>query len=557
MGGLWAYETLGWGGVWKWDPVENTSFVPWILMATLVHGMIVQTTRKRWLGTNLWLAALPFLSFAYGTFLTRSGFLTDVSVHSFAEMDKSALVILEILIGISVAAFAGVFFWKGLPAIRSTGSVDASPGFTRETAYGYGNLLLSLLALVIAIGMSWPFLLTKVMQRKAAVVEESLYHQVVVWFFIPIMLLMAVAPFISWRALPLRQVVGRFINVFSLSAGIAGFMMFGINRTVPMPADPTIGTPFGKLPLFPVIALLLFLCVFVAVSSLWRVSELVKRTRMSLGGFVAHFGVATIMAGLILSRGLESHQQGFVRDGESIKLLGYNVKPGDFTSELRDSKNKLVFEITSPDGKSQFKAYPGLYFRSGADGDNSAMVWPHIQRYLTHDVYLTLHEPIITAWKEPVWFKVGETKTVDGITVKYVGLHMQGEAGQQGTRFGAKLDLTIDGQNYHAMPEMVIGDSPTIPLINENFRVALAQMDAANRSVAIQVYFAGPVYPVELYYKPFTGLVWLGAGILFLGGMMSAFARRRPNISPPINDPEALMEGSDVEETENAPVPVA
>src|SRR4029079_4345242 len=91
MGGLWAYETLGWGGFWAWDPVENASFVPWLLTVAFVHGLIVMITKGKWIASTLLLGGLPFLSFVYGTFLTRSGFLANASVHSFAEMNRSAL----------------------------------------------------------------------------------------------------------------------------------------------------------------------------------------------------------------------------------------------------------------------------------------------------------------------------------------------------------------------------------------------------------------------------------------------------------------------------------
>ncbi len=119
MGGLWAYETLGWGGFWMWDPVENTSFVPWIFLAAFVHGMIVQTNKGRWHGANLWFAALPFLTFCYGTFLTRSGYLTKVSVHSFAEMDKSALKILIAFLVVAIGSFIGTYLWKGRKAAKA------------------------------------------------------------------------------------------------------------------------------------------------------------------------------------------------------------------------------------------------------------------------------------------------------------------------------------------------------------------------------------------------------------------------------------------------------
>ena len=89
MGGYWAYKTLGWGGYWGWDPVENTSLVPWLCTVALVHGMFLQRVKKRHRKVNLLLACFAYLTILYGTFLTRSGILADFSVHAFT-MKSSA-----------------------------------------------------------------------------------------------------------------------------------------------------------------------------------------------------------------------------------------------------------------------------------------------------------------------------------------------------------------------------------------------------------------------------------------------------------------------------------
>jgi cytochrome c-type biogenesis protein CcmF len=548
MGGFWAYETLGWGGFWKWDPVENTSFVPWIVLAAFIHGIIVQTTRKRWFSANLWLAALPFILFTYGTFLTRSGYLTDVSVHSFAEMDHKALYVLVGLLIATVVGFLGAFLLRGRALAKAASAgAPAVAGMNRESSYTYGVLLLSMLALVISIGMSWPVIETMV-GRKAAVVEEHLYHDVVIWFFVPIMILMAAVPFISWGTMPFKAFLNRFINVFSVSAGLTGFMMLALNSRWGVPAlkDPHIDFPLiGHVPVMPWMAALLFLCTFVGVSAVWRIIELVKRSPVSIGAFVSHFGLATLMAGLILSRGLESHEKSFLRPEEQIDLMGYKIAyngPTDQSLRMRD--NKMLLDVTSPSGE-KFVARPGLYYFQGNDGSDSAMIWPHIQRYVSHDMYITLHEPAIYAWKDPVWFKPGETKTVEGVTVKYEQLKIDGQLGQPGTSFGAVTKVTvprhdpdtsqvIGSQTHEVTPAIVVGQGPTLADVDSNFKIVMTQMDAGDQSVALQLLFASPIFPIELFYKPLTILVWLGTGILFVGGLLSAWARRVRKKAAPV-----------------------
>ncbi|HWA81993.1 MAG TPA: cytochrome c biogenesis protein CcsA, partial [Fimbriimonadaceae bacterium] len=157
MGGLWAYETQGWGGFWAWDPVENVSFVPWLFVVAFVHGIIVQTTRKRWHGTNMLLGGLPFLLFVYGTFLTRSGFLSKFSVHSFAEMNRSALWILMVFLGIMVVGFVALWAMRGPKLGRQNDAAFKRDGLNREVGYQFGVLLITGLSAAIAFGMSVPF----------------------------------------------------------------------------------------------------------------------------------------------------------------------------------------------------------------------------------------------------------------------------------------------------------------------------------------------------------------------------------------------------------------
>ena len=93
MGGYWAYETLGWGGFWAWDPVENSSLVPWIFLTALLHGIPIQRANGGFKVTNLLIAPLTFATMFYGTFLTRSGLLSDFSFHSFSSLGKDLSLI--------------------------------------------------------------------------------------------------------------------------------------------------------------------------------------------------------------------------------------------------------------------------------------------------------------------------------------------------------------------------------------------------------------------------------------------------------------------------------
>ena len=545
MGGMWAYETQGWGGFWAWDPVENVSFVPWLFTVGLIHGVIVQTTKKRWIGTNLFLGGLPFLTFVYGTFLTRSGLLDKVSVHSFAEMNHVALIVLEVFLGVAAATFFATYGFLGRKLAKQSTSEPEAVGIDREGAYRAGVLLLSLMATGIAIGMSWPWW-SALKSGTGFAIEEKQYHLVIVWFFIPIMLLMGIAPFIGWAKMSAKEIFNKLVSVLSIAAGLTGFGMFIIqNPTHGVHAVPgaSVAMPFGmNMPLKPWMAVLLFVCTFTAVANIWRIVELFKRSKLGIGGFVAHIGLAVLMTGLVISRGFEQKDSGVVSQiAPPARILGYQIafkKLDQKSPTLDDRDGKVIFSVSGPDGQ-KFDATPGLYYYPGDDGVPTAMVWPYVQKYFAHDFYMAMNKPVIEAWQKPLDFTEGQTRVIKApvdddsgegdMTVTYKKFVMTGSPGQAGTTFGAQLTIGVSGQQFDVTPSMAISDgSPErdIPAVGKTYRMAMLSIDPATKAVKLQLMFAAPLYPIVLFYKPMTILVWTGTGIMTLGGLISAFYRR-------------------------------
>ncbi len=538
MGGLWAYETQGWGGFWAWDPVENVSLVPWLLMAALIHGIIVQNVRGRWAASNLIMGGLPFLSFVYGTFLTRSGLLDKVSVHSFASMDRNALGILRGFLIFLVVGFIALCVWRAKSVANETvKSIEPENGINRENSYRFGMMVLSMLGLVIAVGMSWP-VIAALRGGQGARVEEWLYHQVVVWFFIPLMLLMGAAPFVSWREMGAKALFGRIANVLSLSIGLTGFTFIGLMDGpfgVRSHAESTVRNPMGGTwPLIPVLGLLMFLCWFVAVTGGWRAIELAKKWKMSVGGFVSHLGFAVLIGGLILSRGMEKKQQSFVQSGSPASALDYVVSFKKLEGkDLFDRDSKAVFEFKDPAGRT-FDATPGLYYYEQGE-ELKTQVWPFVKSSPTHDVYVALFPPVTDVWEMPMTFKPKEKRTVDQITVEYLEPTSNGTTGV-GAKFGAKMRITTRTGTFDVEPQMQVtegGIQPLLTPVGTEFFAVLGRMDAATRAVDLKLMFQKPLYPLEVFYKPMTSLVWVGTGILTIGGLMSAFARRRRHSKAP------------------------
>ncbi|MHB8636472.1 MAG: cytochrome c biogenesis protein CcsA [Fimbriimonadaceae bacterium] len=543
MGGFWAYETLGWGGFWMWDPVENVSFVPWIFSVSLLHGLIVQVAKKRWYGGNLILAGLPFVTFCYGTFLTRSGFLADASVHSFAEMNRSALWILAIFVVVAALGYFGVYAFIGSKLARAA-SGPADPverGVNREGLYQSGVMLLCGLSTAVAIGMSVPFFMA-LAHKQSKVVDEPLYHQVVVWFFLPILVLMGMAPFVGWRKTGWIQVINRLLNVVVITIFLLGIVLLVI-KLAPGAAsiDPTatIRFPFHRtVPLVPWMLVLIGVCVFCFVANVWKLIEIVKRAPTSIGGFIAHIGVATLLAGLIISRGFEHKEEVVLQAGDVASGLGYKITfrgmSDPDSAGVFNRDNKALFEMDGPD--SSFIARPGLYYLVTNDQQLQPVVWPHVEHMPTYDIYFALHPPQFDVWQTPEAFQPGETRAPDAgpIAITYNGFKMVGAPGQPGTKFVADIIVHITGEDgitriHHVSPSMEIGQGEIIKTpvsVDDEFAVTMESLNAADHSAAFQMHFVHEIYPIDLFYKPMVILVWLGAGITAAGGVIAALYRR-------------------------------
>ena len=548
LGGLWAYETQGWGGFWGWDPVENVSLVPWLFLVALAHGVIVQNVRKTWVAANLFLSGIPFISFVYGTFLTRSGLLDKVSNHSFASMDRNALVVLRTFLYALIVGYIVLYAVKGYKLGKASQKSDGTEsGFNRASFYQLGSLSLCLMSFVIALGMSWP-VLTVFMHpgTEGSAVDAGVYHKAVFWFFGAIMIGMAVAPFVSWKRDNLKNIFGRFVTMASISIAVVGiFLILAKNPTIGVGLTPgaTVAGFWGKttIPLTIAVSVLLFFCVFVAVTNFWRAIELAKRSKLGIGSFVAHLGIAVMLSGLIISKSLERTEIVLVREGEPKTAIGHKIAFKNFDPDrYYDRSNVVQFDVTDPDGR-QHVIEPNLYYIPNGGVNEKAQSWPYIERFLSHDMYYFLKQPIVEIYNQPMNLKPGEEKTMNDFKVKYIEMTREGQPGQDGVKFGAKIEVSYawsEGEpvrTYPANPTLTMEGrqlKPTLVNAGDNIKAAMLSMNANDRSVDIQLFVVPPEYPIQVFYKPLTCLVWIGTGIFTIGGFIAAFYRRMLKKAP-------------------------
>ncbi|MCU0315362.1 MAG: cytochrome c biogenesis protein CcsA, partial [Fimbriimonadaceae bacterium] len=566
MGGFWAYETLGWGGFWMWDPVENTSFVPWCALAAFIHGIFVQKSRTKWhLGNTIW-AALPFILFCYGTFLTRSGMLGDTSVHSFAQMDRSALWLLITLGGAALGSFIVVHLWNRAAIRKMLGQGVESKGWLqREAFYGSAIWLLTSLGVVTAIGMSVP-LIQSLMNRTPKVVEEHLYHQVLAWPFPFIMIFMGIAPFLTWKHIGFKALMGRLANALAISIGITGCLLIWVKQGytgVPADLEKTIHF-FGEVHAvgWVWVSILCFFCTFTCVANLYRMAELAKRSPSGLGGMVTHIGVALTMFGLIASRGFEQKQEMIVHSAAPASAFGYQVSLIGNNKPFTDRNNKIEMKVDT--GNYTFTARPGLYFMPDPQGgEPSPFIWPHVEHRFLYDIYMTAH-PFQFEATDPTPLKPGETGVYRerGIAVTYAQLRTDGPMGMVGATFIADARVRIGSEEFVVSPSIKMVGAGDLQYndakLGDHYTLRLERIDAADRTAYFQVLYANPAYPVEVFYKPLTGFVWFGTAIMTIGGLWAAWYRRRSRQEPlqglPAEDEKGIEQSK---ESEDAPVPVA
>ena len=546
MGGFWAYETLGWGGFWMWDPVENTSFVPWVTAAALVHGIFVQKAQTKWHLVNPWFAATPLVLFCYGTFLTRSGFLGDTSVHSFAEMDSSALWILIAVGSLTLLSFIGVWFWKRTEILPTLPKPKKTAGFLhREAFLTSGIWLLLFTGIITGIGMSVP-LIQSLSGQQPKMVEETVYNQILTLPWVAIAALMAVGPLTSWRKMSGKELFQRMAMSLAISFSVLGLLVFWMrfantelvigNFALYIPGqqldpDHTVNL-FGRFPVagFPWIMLMTWVGIFGLVANVWVAAEKIRRSPSTFGAMLTHFGVLATMIGLIVSRGMQQRVDGLIHDTRTMSAFGYTVSLIGPTSQFMDRNNRIRFQVSKPGG-DRFVASPGLYYIVNQDeAEPSPMVWPFIRTNLLYDLYVVAHAFTFQG-SEPTPLKVGESARFNDVILQYNGLRTVGSPGTIGATFIADVTvMTSDGSQRTVSPQIkLVGrgelENEAVPL-SQYLNLKLDRINAADKEASFVIDYRTPAYPVEIFYKPLVILVWWGVGLMTVGGFVSAWARR-------------------------------
>lgn len=542
IGAKWAYATLGWGGYWGWDPVENASLVPWLSGAALMHTLITQRERGRMVRTNIVLAIASFLLVVYATFLTRSGVLSDFSVHSFASLGLSSYLVSACVLFAALSLGMLVWRWGSMTSKRSY-KEPYDQTVSRDFAFFVTALLFMASAAIVSVGTSAP-LLTRLSGNPSSV-GQAFYNMTNAPLGFLLMLTVAVCPHLAYGASTPAQ-VGKAMMIPAIAAALLTLVAVLLGAS---------GVWF----------VLFLFAAFLAFAG--NLAALIKRMRgrarlQLMGGFIAHLGIALILIGVIATSAYNRTQTLSLQTGEERTVFGWKVAYvlRDEFDAVGDHRSSVAWnlEVARPGSDTAIPARP--YMRPTNQG---MLRHPAIITTLSGDLYISpLQED---APKTPSWadkakefrLQKGEQVEVDGVIVTFTGFDMSQHLGENVMAVGATCEVSdTSSGNQLGTVTPVLGFAAGGQLQTDAFmdldladaagprRVAF-RLTAIDAGAGVAVLRIGrtllddqaqmgpsnqPSVTLEISVKPFASLLWVGS-VLLLAGTAVAVLRRAQEAS--------------------------
>jgi len=514
LGMVWSYEVLGWGGYWGWDPVENASLIPWITATALVHGLLIERRASRFTRANLFLALLTFLLILHATFLTRSGVLADISVHSFSDLGAYGYLLGAAIAYLIVSLTCLVLGWRKAGA--RAGSAGNISGGSREFALALGVGALLLFALMVFVGTNYP-LVSKVSVMPRFFTRMSVPLALLAGVFI------LLAQSSGWGTSK-PGAAARLLKALVVIAVISG----GGGLAV-LIAPARFGAAFAWLTSAENAGLnmavqSLLLLFGIALALLVTSASLAASSRLRRSGaHIAHAGVALMLIGIVLSSAGRSVTLSLARGarpekapGVGISYVGARVdRPGEESILLNvfhgERKREARMKIEST-GRGAVKS---PYIASGLGGDlyispveaQSATVTPLAS--MTDDGWLAL-PAMIPGTRDSVRL-LGMTVESRSARLEYVSA----VRGRRPVEFSVSegAPARVGGLSFE-FRRFVSNGSANMADLTAGVELSVSGRGLAERLV------------VEVSRKPMIWMLWLGLALVVLGGIL-AWNRRR------------------------------
>ncbi len=510
LGGYWAYTTLGWGGFWGWDPVENSSLIPWITSLALIHGIVIQRTQGGVKKTNIFLALITFILVLYGSFLTRSGVLTDFSVHSFGSSELNLYLTGFVVLFLAISLLTFLF---RINEVKSEKVQTAF--FSRESFILFGVLVLVIFAILTFLGTSSPII--SGFFGKASNVSTDYYNTLAGPLAILIGLLISLAPRMTWKrnnGEKLRQLIWHLSGAIVL--GIISFIL-GIRDIIPL-----------------IITIVAFFMILVNGELIVR---MLRRKNYKFGGYLTHLGLGLMLIGIITSSVYDSSKRVTLPMDTPIHVMGHEVEyNGKVPSP--DGKDKVLLKINNK--KEIAKFYWSEYSRA-------YMVGPAVQNTFLRDFYVS---PIQIIPPEKSWSNAREVELKKGTKISFGEYQLEFlkyDMGNHGMQSGdihlaaeiavfdkagedlgiIKPALVMRGQKKEVLPAELPDQKQKAMIKGINVETGSLTLAVAGGDSSKDIYAGKELLAVEISVKPLISVLWLGTVLLVMGFILTIYQHRR------------------------------
>ena len=385
LGGWWAYQELGWGGYWAWDPVENASFMPWLTGTAFLHSIIIQEKKNMLRLWNMILIMLTFILTIFGTFLTRSGVMS--SVHSFTQSPLGPFFLSFVVLLLCICAFLIIQNLSNLKSVKRIESLTS-----RESGFLFNNVVFVTLCFAVFWGTIFP-VISEAVQGTKITVGAPFFNQVTIPIGLFLLFLTGVGPLLAWRKTSKQNLKNNFslpIILSVLSSVI--FILFGLRGYV-------------------VISLMLSVFVIVSIfmefkrgvasrvrqfheNVLSAFLTIIKKNRSRYGGYFVHIGIVVMFIGFT-GQAFNLKKEFGLSVGEQNHLGDVNLKLVKLWSEERPNHFSWIAEllVSSSDGNiiTALRPEKRIYFHLDPNPDRRQ---PHSEL----DIYSTLNRDIYSVF---------------------------------------------------------------------------------------------------------------------------------------------------------------
>jgi cytochrome c-type biogenesis protein CcmF len=551
MGAAWAYESLTFGGYWAWDPVENASLVPWMVLVTGVHTLLIYQHSGQSLRSTFLFLTLQFLFIVYSTFLTRSGILGDTSVHAFTDLGMNTQLLIFLLAFAIPALVLLAVRYKQIPQPRTEEHFSS-----REFWMFVGSLLLFISSIYIIAKTSLP-VYNKMMGTKYAPpadIEYS-YNKVLILFSFVIGILTAIGQFLKYKESPRGWLVKGMVvpALISILMSLAVSIWGGIEYNKYGPGYLT------------AIHLSLWASIFAIISNAYFIVSVIQYKMKHAGASVTHIGFGLMLLGIlissskkeILSWNTSGIQVNFGPDSqektaENLTLVkGVATDMGKYmvtylgdSAAALDPKQYFKIQFQSKDSSESFVLYPDAFVNY--KGNQQLMANPSSKHYLHKDVFTYITSlPNPEKNKDTATFQSHKIKPGDTIFYSRGFMILDGLSRNPGKSaslmqpgdsvFSAQFTIrSVDSSIYQASPVLMLRNNTAIPVTDTvlSQSLILAFTGAGQDGIEVGVKESNAVLEyvtLKAYQFPGINILWLGVIVMTAGFFISAYYKFKRN----------------------------